>query len=102
MQIANIKYTETHNIALAYSKFFDSDIKIQGILKDVQMLDKSICLFVSCVVYGFTDATIMCRMDLTDKNIDIVKELIGGKLLTVSGKVNMGNNSLYLDNQVIL
>lgn len=101
LQIAYIKYTEAQNIVLAYQRFFGKDISIRGTVKDIQIVDNKICLFIACMIYGYTDACILQVLDMSEANIEKIQRLVVGTAVSADGKGNISNNTVYLDNTKI-
>lgn len=97
LKIAHIKYVETQNIVLAYKMFYKKDIEIQGTIKDIQLEENKICLYIGCIVYGYTDAYIIAILELTDENINTVSNIICGDQVHVKGIINIKNSAVFID-----
>lgn len=102
LKIAHIKYTEAQNIVLAYKMFYGEDVEIQGTIKDIQITENKICLYVACIIYGYTDAYILVVLDLSSENIESTQKLISGAQIQASGTINIKNSTVYLDKAKIL
>lgn len=101
LKIADVQYTANQNIVLAYSRFNNKELEIQGIIQDILIVDNQICIKIGCMIYGYTDAFILCTMTMQDDNIETVQKLISGSIIIVQGIGKIQNNQVYLDNAKI-
>lgn len=101
LKIADVQYTANQNIVLAYSRFNNKELEVQGILQDILIVDNRICIKIGCMIYGYTDAYILCTTDMSDDNIEQIQKLIKGSVITISGIGKVENNQVYLDNAVV-
>lgn len=101
LKIADVQYTANQNIVLAYSRFNNKELEVQGILQDILIADNRICIKIGCMIYGYTDAYILCTTDMSDDNIEQIQKLIRGSIITISGIGKIENNQVYLNNAVV-
>lgn len=101
LKIADVQYTANQNIVLAYSRFNNKELEVQGILQDILIVSNRICIKIGCMIYGYTDAYILCTTDMSDDNIEQIQKLIKGSVITISGIGKVENNQVYLDNAVV-
>lgn len=94
--IAGVRYTAAQNIVLAYKEFNNVKLTIQGVVRDVQIDVSEIVVIVGCIIYGYTDAAIVCRMELSESNILDVQSLITGNMVVMSGVLTVKNNDVIL------
>ena len=98
LKIADVQYTANQNIVLAYSRFNNKELEVQGILQDILIVNNRIYIKIGCMIYGYTDAYILCTTDMSDDNIEQIQKLIRGSIITISGIGKVENNQVYLDN----
>lgn len=100
--IAEIRYMVQQNIVLAYKQYNSKNVTIQGIVRDIQIQDSSIIITIGCIVYGYTDAVINCRLSMQEENISDVSQLITGSLAIVQGLQVVENNDIIVIDSKIL
>lgn len=100
--IAEIRYMVQQNIVLAYKQYNSKNVTIQGIVRDIQIQDSSIIITIGCIVYGYTDAVINCRLSMQEENISDVSQLITGSLAIVQGLQIVENNDIIVIDSKIL
>lgn len=100
--IAEIRYMVQQNIVLAYKRYNSKNVTIQGIVRDIQIQDSSIIITIGCIVYGYTDAVINCRLSMQEENISDVSQLITGNLAIVQGLQVVENNDIIVIDSKIL
>lgn len=100
--IAEIRYMVQQNIVLAYKQYNSKNVTIQGIVRDIQIQDSSIIITIGCIVYGYTDAVINCRLSMQEENISDVSQLITGSLVIVQGLQVVENNDIIVIDSKIL
>lgn len=100
--IAEIRYMVQQNIVLAYKQYNSKNVTIQGIVRDIRIQDSSIIITIGCIVYGYTDAVINCRLSMQEENISDVSQLITGSLAIVQGlQVVENNDIIVIDSKVL-
>lgn len=102
LMIAEIRYMVQQNIVLAYKQYNSKNVTIQGIVRDIQIQDSSIIITIGCIVYGYTDAVINCRLSMQEENISDVSQLITGSLAIVQGLQVVENNDIIVIDSKIL
>ena len=100
--IAEIRYMVQQNIVLAYKQYNSKNVTIQGIVRDIRIQDSSIIITIGCIVYGYTDAVINCRLSMQERNISDVSQLITGSLAIVQGLQIVENNDIIVIDSKIL
>lgn len=100
--IAEIRYMVQQNIVLAYKQYNSKNVTIQGIVRDIRIQDSSIIITIGCIVYGYTDAIINCRLSMQEENISDVSQLITGSLAIVQGLQVVENNDIIVIDSKIL
>lgn len=100
--IAEIRYMVQQNIVLAYKQYNSKNVTIQGIVRDIRIQDSSIIITIGCIVYGYTDAVINCRLSMQEENISDVSQLITGSLAIVQGLQVVENNDIIVIDSKIL
>lgn len=100
--IAEIRYMVQQNIVLAYKQYNSKNVTIQGIVRDIRIQDSSIIITIGCIVYGYTDAVINCRLSMQEENISDVSQLITGSLAIVQGLQVVENNDIVVIDSKIL
>lgn len=100
--IAEIRYMVQQNIVLAYKQYNSKNATIQGIVRDIRIQDSSIIITIGCIVYGYTDAAIDCRLSMQEENISDVSQLITGSLAIVQGLQVVENNDIIIIDSKIL
>lgn len=100
--IAEIRYMVQQNIVLAYRQYNSKNVTIQGIVRDIRIQDSSIIITIGCIVYGYTDAVINCRLSMQEENISDVSQLITGSLAIVQGLQVVENNDIIVIDSKIL
>ena len=100
--IAEIRYMVQQNIVLAYKQYNSKNVTIQGIVRDIRIQDSSIIITIGCIVYGYTDAVINCRLSMQEENISDVSQLITGSLAIVQGLQIVENNDIIVIDSKIL
>lgn len=100
--IAEIRYMVKQNIVLAYKQYNSKNVTIQGIVRDIRIQDSSIIITIGCIVYGYTDAVINCRLSMQEENISDVSQLITGSLAIVQGLQVVENNDIIVIDSKIL
>lgn len=100
--IAEIRYMVQQNIVLAYKQYNSKNVTIQGIVRDIRIQDSSIIITIGCIVYGYTDAAIDCRLSMQEENISDVSQLITGSLAIVQGLQVVENNDIIIIDSKIL
>lgn len=100
--IAEIRYMVQQNIVLAYKQYNSKNVTIQGIVRDIRIQDSSIIITIGCIVYGYTDAVINCRLSMQEENISDVSQLITGSLAIVQGLQVVENNDVIVIDSKIL
>ena len=100
--IAEIRYMVQQNIVLAYKQYNSKNVTIQGIVRDIRIQDSSIIITSGCIVYGYTDAVINCRLSMQEENISDVSQLITGSLAIVQGLQVVENNDIIVIDSKIL
>lgn len=100
--IAEIRYMVQQNIVLAYKQYNSKNVTIQGIVRDIRIQDSSIIITIGCIVYGYTDAAINCRLSMQEENISDVSQLITGSLAIVQGLQVVENNDIIVIDSKIL
>ena len=100
--IAEIRYMVQQNIVLAYKQYNNKNVNIQGIVRDIRIQDSSIIITIGCIVYGYTDAVINCRLSMQEENISDVSQLITGSLAIVQGLQVVENNDIIVIDSKIL
>lgn len=100
--IAEIRYMVQQNIVLAYKQYNSKNVTVQGIVRDIQIQDSSIIITIGCIVYGYTDAVINCRLSMQEENISDVSQLITGSLAIVQGLQVVENNDIIIIDSKIL
>lgn len=100
--IAEIRYMVQQNIVLAYKQYNSKNVTIQGIVRDIQIQDSSIIITIGCIVYGYTDAVINCRLSMQEENISDVSQLMTGSLAIVQGLQVVENNDIIVIDSKIL
>lgn len=102
LMIAEIRYMVQQNIVLAYKQYNSKNVTIQGIVRDIRIQDSSIIITIGCIVYGYTDAAIYCRLSMQEENISDVSQLITGSLAIVQGLQVVENNDIIIIDSKIL
>lgn len=102
LMIAEIRYMVQQNIVLAYKQYNSKNVTIQGIVRDIRIQDSSIIITIGCIVYGYTDAVINCRLSMQEENISDVSQLITGSLAIVQGLQVVENNDIIVIDSKIL
>lgn len=102
LMIAEIRYMVQQNIVLAYKQYNSKNVTIQGIVQDIRIQDSSIIITIGCIVYGYTDAVINCRLSMQEENISDVSQLITGSLAIVQGLQVVENNDIIVIDSKIL
>lgn len=102
LMIAEIRYMVQQNIVLAYKQYNSKNVTIQGIVRDIRIQDSSIIITIGCIVYGYTDAAINCRLSMQEENISDVSQLITGSLAIVQGLQVVENNDIIVIDSKIL
>lgn len=102
LMIAEIRYMVQQNIVLAYKQYNSKNVTIQGIVRDIRIQDSSIIITIGCIVYGYTDAAIDCRLSMQEENISDVSQLITGSLAIVQGLQVVENNDIIIIDSKIL
>lgn len=102
LMIAEIRYMVQQNIVLAYKQYNSKNVTIQGIVRDIRIQDSSIIITIGCIVYGYTDAVINCRLSMQEENISDVSQLITGSLAIVQGLQVVENNDIIIIDSKIL
>lgn len=102
LMIAEIRYMVQQNIVLAYKQYNSKNVTIQGIVRDIRIQDSSIVITIGCIVYGYTDAVINCRLSMQEENISDVSQLITGSLAIVQGLQVVENNDIIIIDSKIL
>lgn len=102
LMIAEIRYMVQQNIVLAYKQYNSKNVTIQGIVRDIRIQDSSIIITIGCIVYGYTDAVINCRLSMQEENISDVSQLITGSLAIVQGLQIVENNDIIVIDSKIL
>lgn len=102
LMIAEIRYMVQQNIVLAYKQYNSKNVTIQGIVRDIRIQDSSIIITIGCIVYGYTDAAIDCRLSMQEENISDVSQLITGSLAIVQGLQVVENNDIIVIDSKIL
>lgn len=100
--IAEIRYMVQQNIVLAYKQYNSKNVTVQGIVRDIRIQDSSIIITIGCIVYGYTDAVINCRLAMQEENISDVSQLITGSLAIVQGLQVVENNDIIVIDSKIL
>lgn len=100
--IAEIRYMVQQNIVLAYKQYNSKNVTIQGIVRDIRIQDSSIIITIGCIVYGYTDAVINCRLSMQEENISDVSQLITGSLAIIQGLQVVENNDIIIIDSKIL
>ena len=100
--IAEIRYMVQQNIVLAYKQYNSKNVTIQGIVRDIRIQDSSIIITIGCIVYGYTDAVINCRLSMQEENISDVSQIITGSLAIVQGLQIVENNDIIVIDSKIL
>ena len=100
--IAEIRYMVQQNIVLAYKQYNSKNVTIQGIVRDIRIQDSSIIITIGCIVYGYPDAAINCRLSMQEENISDVSQLITGSLAIVQGLQVVENNDIIVIDSKIL
>lgn len=102
LMIAEIRYMVQQNIVLAYKQYNSKNVTVQGIVRDIRIQDSSIIITIGCIVYGYTDAVINCRLSMQEENISDVSQLITGSLAIVQGLQVVENNDIIVIDSKIL
>lgn len=96
LYIAEIRYMVQQNIVLAYKQYNNKNITVQGTIRDIRIQDQSIIIVLGCIIYGYTDAFVNCRLSMQDDNIAVVQQLLKGNLAVVQGLSLVENNDIVI------